>query len=218
MINKTRNQFYATFIPSFFSIAIGVASFANIASAKPGSQSAPNVICDGSCGNMVIPKRLIGEPSQIPAFDPNKKESIAISFEPAYIKIGNVKIKKSAIKSLSTLNLSDYRLRAHGIPVNTRVLYVLYFVDNKSQLSAISFEVLSVSHYYQLNDTLSDWYPTLQKSEISPRIRDCGEVLINQNGGSSYSVPPRPGACGSDLGIPSTLELNAIDNMRRALQ
>ena len=51
MINKSRKQFYATFIPSFFSIAIGVASFAPVAKLESHiinnlktSKSTPNII------------------------------------------------------------------------------------------------------------------------------------------------------------------------------
>lgn len=180
------------------------------------TNAAQNVTCQGSCDFIKLPKRLIGDPKPIPALNTLTGQPIEIKFDPNYIDIGNVKIKKSAVRSLASINLSDYRLRVHGLPANTRISYTLYFIGNSGQLSALQFDILDPSFYYQFNDSLSDWYPTLVKTEIAPRIRDCGEVRFSENG-TSTSLPPKPGACASGVGLPSSDELLYLDKARGSL-
>jgi len=181
--------------------------------AQVSSPASPNVVCEGACDFIQLPKKLFDEPKPIPAINTSTGQPIEISVDTNYMAIGNVRVKKSAIRSLSSLNLSDYRLRVHGLPANTKIAYTLYFVGNSGQLTALQFEIVDPNNYYNFNVALSDWHPTLLKTEIVPRIRDCGEVRFTGQG-TSTSLPPKPGACASGIGMPSTDELMYLDVVR----
>lgn len=181
--------------------------------AQSSSPPSPNVICEGACDFIQLPKKLLEEPKPIQAINTSTGQPIEISFNPNYIAIGNVRVKKSAIRALSSFNLSDYRLRVHGLPANTNIAYTLYFVGNSGKLTALQYDITDPGNYYNHNAAMSDWYPTLLKTEVAPRIRDCGEVLFS-GGRTSTSLPPKPGACASGIGIPTTEELEYLDVVR----
>jgi hypothetical protein len=175
----------------------------------PASAAQLNVTCNGDCTFITEQKSSADQTSPIEVTNVRDNSKLSILVEQDALVIGPARIAKKAIRSIAITNLSDYRLRVHGLPVATNVIYTIDISGNSGEQLSAKFSVTDPATFYKFNKIVKAWLPRVYFQSAWPTLRDCGEVRFAKNRSHS-DLPPKAGACSSGDQSPTEEELTYL--------